>query len=248
MYSEKKRVAYSEVSGSGCADIAQVAEFFQDISCAHSEHVGGGIKTLLEEEGCGWLLAGWQIIVDRYPAYHEEITVQTIPYAFDSIVAFRGYQILDSSGACIASANANWFLIDVKKGMPRRISSQIASAYDPLDPKPDLQYASRKVRYRGDMQRQEPILVRRAFTDTNHHMNNSWYIRLAMECLPADFVIRQVRVEYTRAAVSGDRIFPYTAHDENVWHIRLADEAGQTYAMLEFTRALAAEPEGTGED
>ena len=51
-------------------------------------------------------------------------------------------------------------------------------------------------------------MVAKHHIDTNHHVNNAQYVEIARELLPEDFQIGQLRAEYKKAAVLGDRIYP----------------------------------------
>ena len=65
-------------------------------------------------------------------------------------------------------------------------------------------------------------------------MNNSQYVLLAAEVLPEDFVARQVRVEYKKSAVYGDKIVIKMAEEETRIVVELSDENNVTYALVEF--------------
>ena len=56
MYTHDRRVTYSEISMKGFADIAQIAEYFQDCSVFQSEVLGMGL-TYMNEHHLAWLLA-----------------------------------------------------------------------------------------------------------------------------------------------------------------------------------------------
>ena len=47
MYTHDRRVTYSEISMKGFADIAQIAEYFQDCSVFQSEVLGMGLTLSL---------------------------------------------------------------------------------------------------------------------------------------------------------------------------------------------------------
>ena len=84
----------------------------------------------------------------------------------------------------------------MENGHVVRIAPEIAAHY-PMEEKADMSYAPRKIAFREEKERLEPISVPKAFIDTNQHMNNAQYIRTALEFVPEDFHIRQVRVEYS---------------------------------------------------
>lgn len=76
MYCMKRPVTYSEVGADYKADMAQVINYFQDCSCFQSDFLGVGPE-YMERSGKVWILNSWQIIVERYPKYGEQITVGT---------------------------------------------------------------------------------------------------------------------------------------------------------------------------
>lgn len=106
----------------------------------------------------------------------------------------------------------------------------------PMEEKADMSYAPRKIAFREEKERLEPISVPKAFIDTNQHMNNAQYIRTALEFVPEDFHIRQVRVEYKKAAVLHDQLYPFIYKDDQIIKILLGDAEGQAYAVVEFKR------------
>ena len=59
----------------------------------------------------------------------------------------------------------------------------------------------------------EPFPVRRYHIDTNEHVNNCQYVQMAMEMLPGDINVRQLRVDYKKSAVLGDMTVSYTHLD-----------------------------------
>ena len=80
-----------------------------------------------------------------------------------------------------------------------------------------------------------PIPVMRADIDYNRHVNNANYIRMAMELLPEDFIIKGLRVEYRVAAKLGDSLTPTLFEIENGFVISLAI-SNEASAIVEFTR------------
>ncbi len=232
MYTYKRRVAYSETSEEGYADIAQIADYFQDTSSFQSDMLGVGID-YLNELNVTWIMASWQIVVKRYPKYGEEIVIGTWPYNFDTGFGYRNFSLHSASGEELAVANSVWLLISRESGHPVRLMPEITGHYD-VEPKADMEYAPRKISFREQGDEMESIRVPRAYLDTNRHMNNAQYIRMLLEYIPEEFHIGQVRVEYKTAAVRGDRIIPYVYNGEGIIKARLEDGNKNTYALLEF--------------
>ena len=77
--------------------------------------------------------------------------------------------------------------------------------------------------------------VMRAEIDYNRHVNNANYIRMAMELLPEDFIIKDLRVEYRVAAKLGDSLTPTLFQIENGYIIELSI-GSEASALVEFTK------------
>ena len=80
----------------------------------------------------------------------------------------------------------------------------------------------------------EPVRVSRFYIDTNHHMNNGKYILVAEEYLPEQVFVCGLRVEYRKAAMLGDMLYPVVTMEEKQITVTLADEKGASYAIICF--------------
>lgn len=232
MYTHDRRVTYSEISSGGYADIAQIADYFQDCSAFQSDTLGVGMDYLAQEH-LAWLLTSWQIVVEQYPEYGDQIAVSTWPYSFDPIFGYRNFSLQDGQGHRLAVANSQWILVNTENGHPTRITDDITCHYS-MDEKADMMYAPRKIAFKEVQEARDSFVVPRAFIDTNQHVNNAQYIRMALEYIPVDFRIHQVRVEYRKAAVMGDRIYPYVFEDGQMVKVMLGDGQKKPYAVVEF--------------
>ena len=72
----------------------------------------------------------------------------------------------------------------------------------------DIPYEGEKYRLPEETDDLEAFPVRKYHIDTNEHVNNCQYVQMALEFLPDDLQIAQLRVEYKKAAVLGDMIYP----------------------------------------
>jgi acyl-ACP thioesterase len=106
-----------------------------------------------------------------------------------------------------------------------------------LEPKLEMNYKDRRIilpKAGGEGEKCDSIKVMHADIDYNQHMNNANYIRMAMELLPEDFVIKDLRVEYRVAAKLGDVLIPTVFEIENGYIIELAI-GSEASAIVEFT-------------
>ena len=99
-----------------------------------------------------------------------------------------------------------------------------------------MEYASRKIGMPEGGRVCESFVVGRQYLDGNHHVNNGQYIHMAMDYLPADFEIGQMRAEYRKSALLHDSIVPIVKKEENRVTVSLCSEDQTPYAVVELTR------------
>ena len=77
-------------------------------------------------------------------------------------------------------------------------------------------------------------MVRSYHLDTNHHVNNGQFIRMAMSFLPENIVVKQMRAEYKKQAFLNDVLRPWVVCKENLYIVSLRDQEGRPYVNVEF--------------
>ncbi|SFR73335.1 acyl-[acyl-carrier-protein] thioesterase [Anaeromicropila populeti] len=232
MYSFKSRIRYSEVNERKTLDLSSVINYFQDCSTFHSEDTGNGIDYLTSQNRV-WLLNSWQIIVYRYPVLFETIKVSTNPYSFKSMFGYRNFMIQDENDAVCVVADSKWIYLNSDTLRPVRVAESDIASYG-LGEKIPMDYKQGNIILPEQRVSKEPFPVVPANIDTNHHVNNGQYIKMAENYLPDQFSIRQMRAEYRSAATLGDVIYPEVALTDTSCTVCLASENKKPYAIIEF--------------
>jgi acyl-ACP thioesterase len=232
MYQFQSKIRYSELDSHGELTMLALLNYFQDCSIFHSEDLNLGVE-YLKERHLVWVLSSWQIVIKRFPGLCENVTIGTAPYEFKGFIGYRNFWMLDENGAEIAVANSIWSLLDTESGKPVRVDKELAESYG-IESKRDMEYAERHIRFTGDGKPQEPIIVMEHHLDTNLHVNNGQYVQIAMDYLPEDFQIRQLRAEYKMQAVLGTKMYPVLFDEQDKIGISLQNEEGAVYCNLEF--------------
>ena len=96
-----------------------------------------------------------------------------------------------------------------------------------------MEYAGRHITVAEGGRREEPILIRKHHLDTNHHVNNGQYVNMALELLPQEKQVKELRVEYKKQAFLGDILYPYVVQEGDKYGISFRTEAGAVYANVE---------------
>ena len=194
-----------------------------------------GVKDYFEKENMAQLLASRQVEVIRRPSFKEELTVTTSVYGMKSMFGFRNTFIYDAEGLpCYRTWSMGAF-VDKGTGKLKKVDDQTISTML-LEPKLDMNYKDRRIilpKEGGTVL--APVAVQRADIDYNKHVNNANYIRMAMELLPEDFIIKDLRVEYRVAAKLGESLTPTLFQIENGFIIELAI-GNEASALVEFTK------------
>lgn len=231
-YSFDGRVRYSEIGENGCLTLPGILNYFQDCCTFHSESIGLGVDALKKKEK-GWVLSAWQVVVNRYPRMGEDIRTTTWPYDFRGFLGKRNFTMDTAEGERLAYANTLWTHMNIRTGFPEKLTPEDTVGYE-LGGKLDMDYAPRKISVPEDRTEKEAFMVQKHHLDTNHHVNNCQYVRMAADYLPEGFKIRQLRAEYKQQAKLHDVICPEVCCEEGRITILLNNEEGVPYTVVEF--------------
>ncbi len=234
MYTANETVRYSDVNSNKLIGMSQIAKYFQDCTLCHSENIGMGFD-FLDKTHKAWFLTGWQIVVDRFPTFNEKIQVRTWPYDFKGVYGYRNFDILDEEGKRIAWANSIWLYLNIDTMGPLKATKEDLEAYK-LEDRLDMDYQPRKIKLDGESYTEKAFAIKKSDIDSNNHVNNSKYISFAEEYLPDDMDIKQVRVDYKRAATYGETLLPVIYDNGEVFSVELCGEDGKSNVIVEFMR------------
>ncbi len=232
-YSFNSRIRYSEIGENQKLTLPALINYFQDCSNFQSEELGLGIEWLKEAKRV-WVLAAWQIHVNRYPVMGEHTVISTWAHGFKSFQGMRNFTMEDEKGEMLAYANSIWVYMNLETGRPERIPEEIVERYG-LTAEYPAEFGSRKVSIPAEgREEKEGFTVKEYHLDTNHHVNNGQYIQMAQGYLPADFEVQDLRAEYKQQAFLGDRMIPVVNLSDDGYLVTLNNEKGKPYVAIEF--------------
>ena len=226
MYSLNSRVRYSECDQNGRLSLVGMINYLQDCATMQSEDLGIGVDHL-KANHYGWFLSAWQIEIFSLPRIGTPIKVSTFCYDLRGQTAKRCFLIEGDGGEAMVRADSSWFVFDTEE---QRIIKAPSSelAYLQGDTRLDMDPLVRKIRVEGDGTACEPVAITKHHLDTNGHVNNAQYVRLALDAVGGaqEAVPRHINVQYKLAAHDGDVIVPVVHPFEGGVTVRLA--VGQT--------------------
>ena len=235
MYSLTYRVTTSTCDSNGRLKLYSALQMMQDCSEMWIDSEPA-VRDYFQEQNMTQLLASRQVQVVRVPSFKETLTVTTSVYEVKSMFGFRNTFIYDAQGRPCYKTWSMGAFVDKTTGHLKRADEQLMSTLT-LEPRLEMDYRDRRIILgQADGEAMPAVTVMRADIDYNRHMNNANYVRVAMELLPADFLVTGLRVEYRAAARCGDVLVPTIYRPEpDVVVVALA--IGETVAaIVEFTQ------------
>lgn len=229
MYQCKDRVSYSRIDTEGKLKVYAIVNALQDCCLFHCEEVGRSCMDL-KDDAHAWLVNSWHIVIKERPCMGEEFTISTWPYKFRGVFGMRNFTIENGKGETIICADSQWFYFDQKTGKPMKATQEEVEPFGMEEPYP-MEYTSRKVSYPEDMTYRDSVVVCENHLDTNEHMNNGEYIRIACNYLPENYNVGDLRVEYRLAAKLGETIDIYTKQVDDSFYVVMTDKEKAPFAI-----------------
>lgn len=232
MYSFDSRIRYSEVDQNCKLALDKLIDYFQDCTNFHSESIGLGVRETAAAKRC-WMILTWFIEIERLPELAENVTIVTAPYAFKSCRGGRSFGMKDAEGNWLAKADSQWVYMDIEHGGFATIEAEMGNRYG-VDDKIEMTMDTKRIRIPEDCEKMEAIRVMQEHLDTNHHVNNGQYVRMALAYMPENMDIATVKVEYKKQAMLGDLIIPKVKTEDGKYLVALCGEDDKAYAVVEI--------------
>ena len=232
MYTLNYKVTTSTCDSEGRLKLYSALQMMQDCSEMWIDSEPE-VKAYFARENMAQLLASRQVEVLRVPSFKEELRVTTSVYEVKPMFGFRNTFIYDADGRpCYRTWSMGAF-VDKATGKLKRVDDAVANTLL-IEPQLEMNYRDRRIILpKGGGEAFAVIKVMRADIDYNRHVNNANYIRMAMELLPEDFEIKELRVEYRVAAKLGDTLTPTMYHIDDGFVIALSI-GNEVSAIVEF--------------
>lgn len=204
----KNTIRYSETGRDGRLTVKALLDYFQDIATLHAEELGVGLA-YMQPQHMAWFLASWQIVVYRYPKYAEKVIVGTFPYRFKASIGCRNFFLKTEEGELLAVADSKWTLMNTAENRMVLPTEKILTTFT-VEEKLEMNYKGKRIKTPSELTEQEPFWIRPHHLDGNGHVNNSQFVQMAMEYLPVDSVVTELRVEYKHQLQLNQKVYAQT--------------------------------------
>ena len=226
------KVRTYECGPDGMATLPTICNFLQEAASMNAEALGFS-KTDFDSAGenISWVLARLVVRMDRYPKWEDEVTVATFPRGGRKIVAWRDFELFDSSGVRIGAASSEWMLIDLSTRRIVAIPQSVFDAADPADAPVLGEMPFTKFRYPAVSDPQHlAFRAQKSHIDLNGHVNNVHYIEWMLEPY-ADAHPSQMEVVFRSETLAGEEVLVSSAAEPPRTYHRVYSTGGRDHVV-----------------
>ena len=216
IYEYKTRLEFADINENNQLTQKGLLRILGEAASIHSEVIGYGPNTMSKTH-LSWMVLHWKLQIFKTPSWHSEILVKTWPRTFNKIFSCRDFEVYDKDNNLVAIASSKWVLIDIEKHSICRISPEMANAYGIVD----NSVFDIEVNNKGNEPKNSTYVydytIKRRDIDTNHHVNNLYYLDFAYDALPENIWDKQfnnLEIIYKKQIKLGDTIKCFYTYDE----------------------------------
>lgn len=183
IYEHMYTLDYIDIDENNQLTTRNFIKYMQEIAGEHSSSVGYGLDSLMKVN-MAWIILNWNVKIFERPGCKDKIIIKTWVRGFDKIYSFRDFEVYDVDNNLIAVASSKWVLKNHATQSIVRISPEITEAYDCVSKFAlDCDFKN-KFDVPTEFDCSYEYVIQRRDIDTNHHVNNLYYIDFAYEALP----------------------------------------------------------------
>lgn len=230
------------------ASLRAICGYLIDTAGQHVHEIGWSIPQLLEQER-SWFFSRFLLRMETYPAWQDEITVETWPPGSQKLLALRDWRLY-SDRRLIGLATSGWLMIDIRKRRPLRPESypdwkrhlhpqrSIAHTFGKLPEIDDGDEAAEAREFR----------VRFSDVDINGHANYLSYIDWILEAVPPatrdEGQIAEMEIHFLREVNFGEQLLSRAQRSGAVNISPISDNASEETAGTRFLHSLVRKQDG----
>jgi medium-chain acyl-[acyl-carrier-protein] hydrolase len=190
-------------------------QYLQESAACHAEQIGVGFADM-NDRHCFWVLSNLRLEMVRGPRWMDRFTVRTWPSGYTRLVAAREFVGMADDGSELFHAGSEWMVLDKQTGRPQNLT-RLNLGLPQNGPKV---LASPLVRVKPAQRYVPAYTLRVPFSalDFNQHVNNTEYVRWALDALRANpetsLDVRAIHVTYLAEAFEGEEIEILTSAED----------------------------------
>lgn len=204
---EKFIIRTYECGADGHIRIASLMQYLQEAAALHAEQLGFGFEKLGSLDGY-WVLSNIRVEIAILPVWNEQVTVRTWPSGYGRLIATREFVGQGQDNSELFRAASEWMVLDKQRGRPKNLFHLDLGL--PETGTKILQEKLNRLEPHNDYNLADHVIVPNSSIDLNGHVNNTEYVRWAMDALARAFKlggdIRSVQATYLSEVFEADEL------------------------------------------
>lgn len=185
---ETYKIEFDAIDCTGKLSINGISSLMQVIAGNHASALDINYFKLNSHIDRYWIVSRAKYIMDAYPTWGDLVTFETYPGGYDKLYAVRLFDIFGNQGNKIGHIIGNYILMETERNRPIRIKGA-GGALECLNFPYEGEKLGKLMPLTEDKLIHEDIRKARYYEmDLNGHMNNSHYIRWAIDLLPMELI------------------------------------------------------------
>ena len=184
-YEDDFHVRYFDLGENNVLSITGLMNLLQEIAGMHSSYVGYGLNDI-DKTGLTWFLLYWKIKIFDKPKWNTKLHIKTWARKLEKVSSFRDFEVYDNNEKLIAIASSKWALLDVNTNSVSRIPECMNEEYGTIEDSVFDTPIDAKIKESENAKLTYEYTIQRRDIDTNHHVNNLYYLDFALQALPED--------------------------------------------------------------
>jgi len=206
-YQEQIAIKSYHTNQYGKASIASLFNILIEAAWAHAQVMDWGYDSL-KSNNLFWVLSRMYFKVEKYPAWQDEITLNTWSAGTDGMYAYREYIVADQHGEVLLRASSAWLILDMETRKIFRLSDYRATFPKRIDANACRNPKRIKPDVHPENLNYSPVLF--SELDINQHFNSVKSVERVLDDFGIDFLNTnepvELEVNYLKEGVAGDLI------------------------------------------
>jgi acyl-ACP thioesterase len=207
---EEFKIKTYDCHPNGKIKISTLMQYLQEIAADHAEQLGFGFKVLNQFKGY-WVLSNIRIEIENLPSWNENIIICTWPSGHNRLLATREFVGKSKEGREILKASSEWMILDKESSRPKNLTSLHLPL--PADGQKALQQKMKRLQPKSNYELKNRRYVPYSAIDLNGHVNNSEYVKWAIDVLKRDCSfssdMKSIQATYLSEIFESDEIETY---------------------------------------
>lgn len=180
----------------------------QESAIRHSS-VAGYSAELLVDRGWAWVQNRVHLQIDRYPAWQEQLVIETWAFNLSGLYAVREFRVRDADENIVVRGTSRWILLDTNRLRPIRIPEELGEGYK-TNSERVIDDEFPRMRPPENPTVKKEFHVRLSDLDTNRHTNAGCYLEWCIEAAPPEihngYMPTSIEVMYKKESILSDPI------------------------------------------